>query len=388
MKRFPIFKPNLRVKVIGVGSGACRVVDRMLNHNAFGVEYVSIDTDALVLMHASNPHTIQLGDGRSTGGNPLVATNAALEKSEEIKHTLKDAELVFVVSCLGRGTGSGASPIIANIAKELGALTVGIISHPFQFEGNHRAKTADSARLQIKAATNTIIPIQNENLLGKIRRPDSLHNSFRMTDGVIESAIRCVMELVTISGEINIDFADIRTMLDKGGQARMCTGAAFGSNRALLATQHALTADLQENNIDGACGLLANITTSSTYPMRTEEFETIGRLLEARCHPDADIKIGFATDDCVGDALRLTILATNCQSASTPITNITPEQAEVSPPPTPIITDPPPAPKPNPIPTFFRRKSSRPTPINTTRPTEESARAESGFWKNLPAHLR
>jgi len=305
--------PGARIKVIGAGGCGGNAVAHMIQAGVRNVDFVAVNTDAQALQNSSVPVRLQIGEnitrGRGTGGNPEIGRKAALESEEQLRDMLSDAEMVFVTAGMGGGTGTGSAPVIAKIARELGALTVGVVTKPFQFEGRKRAAQADHGLRELKAAVDTLITIPNQRLLSVASRNMSLREAFTKADDVLLQAVRGISELVTVHGLINLDFADVRSIMAEMGMAMMGASSASGENRAVEAAQRAISSPLLEDvSIKGARGLLINFTGGPD--MSLYEVNEAASLIHEEAHEDANIILGAVIDDRLTDEIRVTVIAT------------------------------------------------------------------------------
>src|SRR5579872_716527 len=305
--------PGARIKVIGAGGCGGNAVAHMILAGVRNVDFVAVNTDAQALQNSSVPVRLQIGEnitrGRGTGGNPEIGRKAALEDEERLREMLREAEMVFVTAGMGGGTGTGSAPVIAKIARELGALTVGVVTKPFQFEGRKRAAQADHGLRELKAAVDTLITIPNQRLLSVASRNMSLREAFTKADDVLLQAVRGISELVTVHGLINLDFADVRSIMAEMGMAMMGASSASGENRAVEAAQRAISSPLLEDvSIKGARGLLINFTGGPD--MSLYEVNEAASLIHEEAHEDANIIMGAVIDDRLTDEIRVTVIAT------------------------------------------------------------------------------
>jgi cell division protein FtsZ len=301
------------IRVVGVGGGGGNAVNTMVASGIQGVDFIVANTDAQALKASLAPVKIQLGGGFTrglgAGANPDVGRQAALEDTAAIADALTGADMVFVTAGMGGGTGTGASPIIARIARECGALTVGVVTKPFAFEGRRRMRQANEGIEELKEAVDTLITIPNERLLSIAGRHASIVDAFSLVDDVLRRAVKGISDLITTSGLINVDFADVRTVMSEKGLALMGTGFHKGDNRAVLAAQDAISSPLLDNmSIEGARGVLINITGPST--MTLAEVTEAATLIQEVAHEDANIIFGQVIDDSLDDAVLVTVIAT------------------------------------------------------------------------------
>lgn len=302
-----------RIKVVGVGGGGGNAVNTMIQSGLCGVEFVAANTDVQAIAKNEAPVKVQLGaqltKGLGAGANPEIGRQAALDDSEMIRDHLAGADMVFVTAGMGGGTGTGGAPVVARIAREVGALTVAVVTKPFSFEGKKRMRQADEGMEELKAAVDTLIAIPNERLLAIAGRNTSLVDTFRKADDVLLQAVRGISDLITETGLINLDFADVRTIMAGMGMAMMGTGVASGENRAIEAAQKAIASPLLEDmSIFGAQGLLINITGSQDLSLH--EVNEAASLIQREAHEDANIIFGAAIDSRMGEEIRITVIAT------------------------------------------------------------------------------
>ncbi|HNR97389.1 MAG TPA: cell division protein FtsZ [Anaerolineae bacterium] len=301
-----------RILVVGVGGGGGNAVNRMIDAGLRGIEFVAVNTDAQSLLLSKAPTRLRIGDkltrGLGSGGNPVVGAKAAEESHEELHQILEGADMVFVTAGMGGGTGTGASPIIAAQAKEAGALTVGVVTRPFSFEGTRRAKTADDGIVQLKEKAHTVIVVPNDRLLQIVDKKATIEDSFRMADDVLRQGVQGVSEVITEPGLINVDFADVRNVMSEGGSALMGIGRASGENRAAEAAKQAISSPLLDVTIDGARGVLFNISGGSSLTLH-EANEAAG-IIRERVDADANIRFGAVLNEEMGDEVQITVIAT------------------------------------------------------------------------------
>ncbi len=302
-----------RIKVIGIGGGGCNAVNRMIEAGIEGVEFIAANTDmqALRLCHA--PMRVQLGTkltkGLGAGANPDIGRQAALEDTEKIIELLEGADMVFVTVGLGGGTGGGGAPIAASLATELGALTVAVVTKPFEFEGKKRRLYADRALEELKESADTVITIPNQRLLETVPEGTSLADAFKFADDVLRQAVQGISDLITVPGVINLDFADVRTIMTDMGMALMGTGVGSGEDRAAQAARNAISSPLLEDTtIQGAQGVLINVTGSQSITLH--EVSEASRIIQESAHPDANIIFGSVLDEEIEDKIKITVIAT------------------------------------------------------------------------------
>src|SRR5579875_1108576 len=306
-------EPGARIKVIGAGGCGGNAINHMIASGLRNVEFVSVNTDAQALFNNTAPSRLQIGQsltrGRGTGGNPEIGRKAALEDEERLRQLLADAEMVFVTAGMGGGTGTGSAPVIARFARESGALTVAVVTKPFQFEGRKRQNQAEEGLRELKEAVDTLITIPNDRLLSVANRTTTLREAFQKADDVLLQAVRGISELVTVHGLINLDFADVRSIMADMGMAMMGTARASGENRAADAAQRAISSPLLEDtSIRGARGLLINVTGGPD--MSLYEVNEAASLIQEEAHEDANIIFGAVIDERIADEIHVTVIAT------------------------------------------------------------------------------
>lgn len=309
-------KSGAKLKVVGVGGGGCNAVNRMIETGIEGVEFIVANTDVQALRQSFAPRKIQLGEkltkGLGVGSDPEVGKKAALEDTEQIIELLDGADMVFVTAGLGGGTGTGGAPIVASLASELGALTVAVVTTPFSFEGRRRTIQAMKGLEELRECADTVITIPNQKLLSIVGKATSLFDAFKTADDVLRQAVQGISDLITIPGVINLDFADVRTIMSGMGLALMGTGVADGDDRAVTAARRAITSPLLEDTtIKGAQGVLINISGSSA--MTLMEVSEASEIIQESAHPDAHIIFGSVCDDSLGDKIKITVIATGFQ---------------------------------------------------------------------------
>lgn len=301
------------IKVIGVGGGGGNAVEHMVREKLEGVEFLAINTDAQALRNSSADSTLQIGGeitkGLGAGANPEVGRDAALEDADAIRELLNGADMVFIAAGMGGGTGTGAAPVVAQIAKELGILTVAVVTKPFAFEGKKRLNYAQQGINELAKHVDSLITIPNDKLLKVLGRGISLLDAFRAANDVLLGAVQGIAELITRPGLINVDFADVRTVMREMGTAMMGTGTATGEDRAEEAAEKAISSPLLEDvDLAGARGILVNITAG--LDMTIEEFETVGNAVKAFASENATVVVGTVLDPEITDELRVTVVAT------------------------------------------------------------------------------
>ena len=301
------------IKVFGIGGGGCNAVNRMIEAGIEGVEFIAANTDLQALRQSYAPAKVQLGakltKGLGAGANPEVGKQAALEDTEKIIELLDGADMVFITAGLGGGTGGGGAPIVSSLASELGALTVAVVTRPFGFEGKKRMQHADHSIEELKEGADTVITIPNERLLTTVPAGTSLADAFKFADDVLRQAVQGISDLITVPGVINLDFADVRTIMTGMGMALMGTGIAEGDGRAETAAKKAISSPLLEDTtIQGAQGVLINITGSRDLTLH--EVSEASRVIQEAAHPEANIIFGSVFDDDMRGKLKITVIAT------------------------------------------------------------------------------
>ena len=306
------YDSKVNIKVIGVGGGGCNAVNRMISTNIRGVEFVAINTDSQVLETSCASRKLVIGDkitrGLGAGANPEVGKRSAEESIDAIRSILDGADMVFVTAGMGGGTGTGAAPVIAKAAKEMGILTVGIVTKPFSFEGRRRMSQAEAGISELSKYVDSLIVIPNERLKQVEDTHITLANAFEIADDVLRRGVQSISELINVPGFINLDFADVTTIMKNAGYAHMGVGAAKGADKAQLAAMSAISSPLLETNISGAMGVLIAITASENIQL--DEVEVASMLVSDEAHPDATIIWGAAFSPDLQDEIRVTIIAT------------------------------------------------------------------------------
>ena len=309
-----------RIKVIGVGGGGSNAVNRMMDEGIQGVEFISVNTDAQALMLSKASVRVRLGDkltrGLGAGGDPEVGRKAAEETADELYNVLKGSDMVFVTAGMGGGTGTGAAPIVSQIAKESGALTIGVVTRPFTFEGMRRQQSAEQGITKLKEHADTLIVIPNDRLLQLADKRASLQDSFRMADEVLHQGTQGISELITTPGLINLDFADVRTIMGEGGAALMAVGKGEGDERSRKAAEQAISSQLLDITIDGARGVLFNITGGPSLTLF--EVNQAAAIIRETSHPDVNLIFGAVIDPNMGDEVRITVIATGFERGGLP----------------------------------------------------------------------
>ncbi|TBR44738.1 cell division protein FtsZ [Marinomonas agarivorans] len=319
------------IKVIGVGGGGGNAVRHMLENKLEGVEFICANTDSKALIGIDPSMSLQLGaeitKGLGAGANPEIGRSSALEDQEKIKQLLTGADMVFITAGMGGGTGTGAAPVIAQVARELGILTVAVVTRPFPFEGRRRAKVADAGVKELRENVDSLIIVPNERLLPVLGKNVSLLKAFSEANNVLFNAVQGITDLIIRPGLINVDFADVRTVMSEMGMAMMGTGSAVGEERALTAAESAINNPLLEDiNLKGARGVLVNITANEEVGL--SEFTEVGNIIEDYASEDATVVIGCAIDPELGDEMRVTVVATGLEGKSSRVNKVEKKQGE------------------------------------------------------------
>ncbi len=300
------------IKVIGIGGGGNNAINRMIDAGLKGVEFIAINTDAQALYLSKAEKKIQIGEkltkGLGAGANPEIGRKAAEESADEIKKALQGADMVFVTAGMGGGTGTGGAPIVAQLAKEAGALTVGVVTKPFQFEGRKRGAQAEKGIAELKSKVDSLITIPNDRLLQVIDKHTSINEAFRIADDILRQGVQGISDLIAVPGLINCDFADVKTIMMETGSALMGIGIARGENRAAEAARAAISSPLLETSIEGAKGVLFNITGDSNLTLF--EVNEAAEIIAQAADPEANIIFGAVVDDNLQDEVRVTVIAT------------------------------------------------------------------------------
>ncbi len=314
------------IKVVGVGGAGCNAVNRMIEAGIGGVDFISANTDLQALRLSRAAVRLQLGSkltkGLGAGSNPEVGRQAALEDTEKILELLEGADMVFITCGLGGGTGTGAAPIVGSLAAELGALTVGVVTKPFLFEGRRRMRQAEEGLLELKESVDTVITIPNSRLLSTVPPGTSLSDAFKTADDVLRQAVQGISDLITIPGVINLDFADVRAVMTGAGMALMGTAIAEGENRAANAARRAISSPLLEDTtIQGAHGVLINITGNTD--MTLHEIDEASRIIQEAADPEANIIFGSVFDETLANKIKITVIATGFDKPKSPKAEVT-----------------------------------------------------------------
>lgn len=301
-----------KIKVIGVGGGGNNAVNRMIDAKLQGVDFIAVNTDAQALLTSQASHCIQIGEkltkGLGAGANPETGEKAALESKEVLLKALDGADMVFITAGMGGGTGTGAAPIVAECAKEIGALSVGVVTKPFSFEGRRRQAQAERGAERLKSKVDTLITIPNDRLMQVVDKRTTILEAFRIADDVLRQGVQGISDLIAIPGLINLDFADVKTVMTDAGSALMGIGVGTGENRAIMAAQAAIKSPLLETSIDGATGVLLNLTGGPGLGIL--EANEAAEIIAQAADPEANIIFGSVINDRFGDEVRITVIAT------------------------------------------------------------------------------
>ncbi|MCI5675341.1 MAG: cell division protein FtsZ [Ezakiella sp.] len=307
-----------KIKVIGVGGGGNNAVNRMIECGVKGVEFVALNTDRQALQTSKAETRVQLGDkitkGLGAGANPSIGAQAAMENKEEIIENLRGADMVFIASGMGGGTGTGAAPVVAELAKEMGILTVGVVTKPFTFEGRQRMKNAENGIAELKMKVDTLVIIPNDKLLQIAEKKTTMKEAFMMADDVLRQGIQGISDLISVPNLINLDFADVKTIMQDQGIAHMGIGFAQGDNRATEAAKLAIESPLLETSIEGAKSVLINITGSEDLGML--ELNEASDFIRQSVDPEANIIFGAGIDESLGDSIKITVIATEFEGVA------------------------------------------------------------------------
>lgn len=402
-----------QIKVVGVGGGGGNAVNRMINEGLGGVDFIAVNTDNQALMLSKAKTRVRIGDkltrGLGAGGDPEVGRKAAEESQDEIYELLRGSDMVFIAAGMGGGTGTGASPIIAQIAKELGALTIGVVTRPFTFEGPKRMRDAEAGIEALKSEVDTLIVIPNDRLLQMADKRATLQQAFSLADDVLRQGIQGISELITVPALINLDFADVRTIMSQGGAALMAVGHGTGDDRARAAAEAAIASGLLDVTIDGARGILFNITGGNDLTLF--EVNEAAAIIQQSAHPEVNMIFGAQIDETMGDEVRITVIATGFEHSkvqtrlqqqqpvrrpqaptarpATPSTPTRPESAN-SAPQNPTQQQPPASTQPPPPPTIPKASNTQQPPA-VERPSQTDYNIYEEVDENdtdLPAFIR
>lgn len=302
-----------KIRVLGIGGGGCNAVNSMVNEGQIGgVDFIAVNTDAQALLTNGATTKLQIGEnltrGLGSGGNPEIGRSAAEESVERIKQLLDGSDMVFLTSGMGGGTGTGATPIIAKVAKEVGALTVAVVTKPFTFEGTRRMVSAEDGIEELKENVDTLIVVPNQRILESVDKKLSLLEAFRVADSVLGHGVKGISDLITLSGYVNVDFADVKAIMNEAGSALMGIGVGVGENRAQIAARQAISSPLLEVSMEGARGVLFNISGGDNLSL--QEVEEASRIITQAADPNANIIFGATIDQGANDQVRITLIAT------------------------------------------------------------------------------
>jgi cell division protein FtsZ len=307
----PSITDHAIIKVIGVGGGGCNAINRMISARVQEVEFIAVNTDNQALLHSNAAVKVRIGDkltkGLGAGGDPAVGQRSAEESYEELRDALQGADMIFIAAGMGGGTGTGAAPVIAQIAQDLGALTVGVITKPFSFEGNRRRRIADEGAAAFKEKVDTLITVPNDRLLHLADKKMTMNMAFALADDVLRAGIQGISDTITVPGLINLDFADVKSVMSSAGSALMAIGRASGDSRATDAARQAIASPLLDVSIEGARGVLLNITGSDFTLFEVHEAAAI---VQEAADPDANIIFGAVIDDTMEGEIQITVIAT------------------------------------------------------------------------------
>ncbi len=336
-------RQHASLKVLGVGGGGCNAINRMIQERLHGVEFIAVNTDAQALMSCEAPLKIRIGDsltkGLGSGGDPAKGEKSARESRDVLLETLQGTEMIFITAGMGGGTGTGAAPIVAEVAKEVGALSVAVVTKPFSFEGSRRRAVAEDGIQQLQEQVDTLIVIPNDRLLAVTEKRVPLNEAFRMADDVLRQGIQGISELITITGDVNLDFADVKSVMQNAGQALMAIGWGSGEDRAAEAARAAISSALLDVAIDGASGVLFNITGDESLTLY--EVNEAAEIIAKAVDPEANIIFGTVTDPRMESKLKITLIATGfrgmplgarlvpAEEPAAPIRRLTPQELQV-----------------------------------------------------------
>ena len=307
-----------RIKVLGVGGGGSNAVNRMIAEGLQGVEFVAVNTDAQALMLSHAENRVRIGDkltkGLGSGGDSVIGSKAAEESSDDLYEVINGSDMVFITAGMGGGTGTGAAPIIARLARESGALTIGVVTKPFTFEGSRRRQVAEEGIERLKEQVDTLIAIPNDRLLEIVDRRANIQEAFRVADDVLRQGIQGISELITVPGLINLDFADVRSVMAEGGAALMAIGRGEGDDKAVEAAEQAIASSLLDVTIDGARGILFNVTGGTDLTLF--DVNDAAEIIRKTAHPEANIIFGAVINESMTDTINITVIATGFDAAT------------------------------------------------------------------------
>ncbi len=387
VQRMPDAEGAALIRVVGVGGGGSNAVNRMIEAGIAGVDFIAINTDSQALMSSRARQRLHIGEratrGLGAGGDPEVGSRAAEESVEELHSVLRGSDMVFVTAGMGGGTGTGATPTIAKVARDEGALTIGVVTKPFTFEGAKRAKSAEAGIEQLKEHVDTLIVIPNDRLLETADKRVTLTDSFRMADDILRQGIQGISELITVPGLINLDFADVRTIMSMGGAALMAIGHGDGQDRAQMAAEQALSNRLLDVTIDGARGILFNVTGGPDLSLY--EINQAASIIRETAHPDVNLIFGAVVDEEMGDEIRITVIATGFEHTLPSMHRMMPRPTERSVPQRPPVRES--------APVSSERERPAPASASSNSPSSaSSAQDRSSSFRlddlEIPAFLR
>jgi cell division protein FtsZ len=307
-----------QIKVLGIGGGGSNAVNRMIEEGLQGVEFIAINTDAQALMLSNAPRRVRVGDkltkGLGSGGDPAIGSKATEESSDDLYEVINGADMVFITAGMGGGTGTGGAPVVARVAKEAGALTIGVVTKPFSFEGHRRRQVAEEGIERLKEHVDTLIAIPNDRLLEIVDKRANIQQAFRVADDVLRQGIQGISELITVPGLINLDFADVRAIMAEGGAALMAIGHGEDDDKAIQAAEKAIASSLLDVTIDGARGILFNVTGGPDLTLH--EVNEAAEIIRKTAHPEANIIFGAVIDETMKDKVRITVIATGFDTAT------------------------------------------------------------------------
>ncbi len=396
MQRAPEVENFAQIRVVGVGGAGSNALDRMIAEGVTGVDFIAVNTDSQALLRSTAPVRVRIGEkltrGLGSGGDPEQGEKAADESYQDFIEVLNGSDMVFITAGMGGGTGTGAAPLVAKVAREQGALTIGVVTRPFLFEGSQRAMVAAHGINNLKEHVDTLIVIPNDRLLELTDKRMSLTESFLMADDILRQGIQGISELITVPGLINLDFADVRTIMSEGGAALMAVGRGEGEDRARIAAEQAVSSRLLDITIDGAQGILFNVTGGPD--MSLYEVNLAASIIRETAHPDANMIFGAVIDDTKGDELQITVIATGFEG-------IQPSRRELlqqryghggtKPTPIPSPTSSAQQTGSGPLPVSVPQSSQHPAPQPATQPVPDSEPSRPRYSPNnldIPAFLR
>lgn len=379
-----------KIRVVGVGGGGNNALESMITTQQIqGVDFIGVNTDAQALLLGHSSTKVQIGEkltkGLGSGGDPEIGRQAAEESTEKIKDILSGSDMVFVAAGMGGGTGTGAAPIIAKIAKEIGALTIAVVTKPFSFEGTRRMVNAEDGIEELKDKVDTLIVIPNQRILDVVDRKVSLIDAFKVADSVLAQGVQGISDLITLPGLINVDFADVRSIMTNSGSALMGIGSGSGENRAQTAARAAVSSPLLEISMDGARGVLFNITGGSDLSM--SEVDEAAKIIAEAADPDANIIFGTTIDDNLQGQIKITVIATGFDQSRAKLREFVAPFRQT--PPKPLITSTPngPAVQDDTTSTTNVGSQQNSNPVTNTAPDEPEEQDDEDVW-NIPAFLR